>query len=63
MAAMPFPYDGILVFVGNLRKIFPMSSFHLVFTFTGNGPALCFKKFGNILFCVKCCFNFVINHH
>ena len=29
MAAMPFPYNGILVVLDNLLKIFPMSTFYL----------------------------------
>ena len=56
MAAMPFPRNGILFVVGNLPKIFPMSSliyasflipfFQFIIYFTGNGPALCCSKFG-----------------
>ena len=46
--------------LGNLTRIFPMSSliyasflisyFNLQFIFTGNGPALCFNKFGKYLY-------------
>ena len=56
MADMQFPCNGILVVVGNLPGIFPMSTliyaslsisyFNLKNIFIGNGPALCFNTFG-----------------
>ena len=55
MAAMPIPWNGILVVTANLPRIFHVSSlnyasllipcFNLQFIFIGNGPALSFNKF------------------
>ena len=64
MAAMLFPCNGILVVLGNLPRIFPMSSliyasflipyFNWKIIFGGNGLALCFNKFEMYSANIKC---------
>ena len=64
MAPMPFPSNGILVVVGNLPQIFPMSSliyarfliplFNFYLFLLGMDQLCVSTNLESILFCVKC---------